>query len=799
MPLLTNALIAVTLAASAVQDSPLKDIRSKDPAVRESAVKALAEDDSAKAEAALIKAVLKDDDVLVTLAVIEALSSREATARIEKALVTVALEAPFTRVRRSAAAALGRTSAAAAREALLRKSSGRTLVRAASALSASIEAAPAPTEPPANLAKETRKLEKALRSKVAGERAVAARALIGLTRGAEELRSETLESLVTLSASVARETETVCAALEAVAVAPDEGDAAVLLPLLGNESLKSVVERRLERAIARSLALAGAKDQAASLTPLVKSATVPLGPRLARILSDEALDAAARTEALGALLEGGDAATRAAAAKSLGSLGEKALPLIRQRITEEDDAPAQVQLIRVLEAISRTKGDSSEEATAKEADDETKVGPAQAAISAILAESEDDRVRVAAAVALGQGGAHPKTIGLLTRLGGAESAMDVRIAATVALGRTRKPAAAGALMTAAGDDAWQIRAAAAEGFKQLSAPASVDPLLTLLDDDHATVSATAHQALLRLSGREGLTVERETWPEWWKENIKKARFRTKEEEKELNERYGYGVSDSAIYKGLDVIVVPGRGDYIEGVLERLGIRFRVARAGTLDEVGLHPAAVLLVGCTGEVAPSDLESVRWFVQSGGALFSSCWALTYTVEASFPSVITRFPSPGEVVDNVFARPTTAGLASPYLRGVFDGDVQPFYALQGAHLIHVVDPERAEVLLDSPSAAARHGSGDLAAWFRMGHGICFNSSNHFAEQGFSTVSGLDKPLDRQAFAVNHMGYSLVQLRAMQDEKWWGSTSKTAKEISDLSVFRILTNFVRKKRIDG
>lgn len=90
-------------------------------------------------------------------------------------------------------------------------------------------------------------------------------------------------------------------------------------------------------------------------------------------------------------------------------------------------------------------------------------------------------------------------------------------------------------------------------------------------------------------------------------------------------------------------------------------------------------------------------------------------------------------------------------------------------------------------------------LAAWFRMGHGAVLNSANHFAEQGFSAAKGLKKPIDRQAFAVNHMGLSPVQLRAVQDESWWSSTSKTAAEISDLSVFHILTNFVREKRIRG
>ena len=61
-----------------------------------------------------------------------------------------------------------------------------------------------------------------------------------------------------------------------------------------------------------------------------------------------------------------------------------------------------------------------------------------------------------------------------------------------------------------------------------------------------------------------------TWEEWWSANAKRARFRTIEEEREIAERYGYGADDGVIYRGLDVIVVPGRGDRIEVVLKRLG-------------------------------------------------------------------------------------------------------------------------------------------------------------------------------------------------------------------------------------
>ena len=350
-----------------------------------------------------------------------------------------------------------------------------------------------------------------------------------------------------------------------------------------------------------------------------------------------------------------------------------------------------------------------------------------------------------------------------------------------------------------GADAWSSRAAAAEGLAQLSKPGCVAPLLEALGDEHSCVRETAHRALLRFSGQEGRQIDPADWPAWWAENGKRARFRTTREQRDLQERYGYDVDEASIYRGLDVVVIPGRGDHIEEVLKRLGIKFRIARAGQVQASGLHPGAVLLVGCTGEIAPQDVEAVRWFVRSGGALFTSCWSLTYTVQPSFPAVVAKFPWRQEVMDNVFAIPTRGAADSPFLRGVFDGGVQPFYSLVGAHLIQVLDPERVEVLLDSPSAATRHGCGDLAAWFRVGHGTVLDTANHFEEQGFSAATGLKKPIDRQAFAVNHMGLKPLQLRALGEEKWWKSTSAAAGEVFDLSVFRILTNFVRAKRIRG
>jgi hypothetical protein len=123
---------------------------------------------------------------------------------------------------------------------------------------------------------------------------------------------------------------------------------------------------------------------------------------------------------------------------------------------------------------------------------------------------------------------------------------------------------------------------------------------------------------------------------------------------------------------------------------------------------------------------------------------------------------------------------------------------YALQGAHLIDVLDPERAEVLIDSPECAEDWGCGNLAAWFSAGHGTVLDSVNHYEDQGLEHAVGLKKPEERQAYAVDHMGLTLDKLRAVRNEPWWDKASKASKEVADLSTFRLVTNFVRLRRAE-
>jgi hypothetical protein len=112
-------------------------------------------------------------------------------------------------------------------------------------------------------------------------------------------------------------------------------------------------------------------------------------------------------------------------------------------------------------------------------------------------------------------------------------------------------------------------------------------------------------------------------------------------------------------------------------------------------------------------------------------------------------------------------------------------------------VLAPERVEVLMDGPLCTAHWGGGNLACWFPAGHGVILDSANHFDHQGLEHVVGLKTGLDRKAYAMDHMGVDHAESRVLEKDGVFESQARSSKEVRDYSVFRFITNFVRKKRL--
>jgi HEAT repeat protein len=379
-----------------------------------------------------------------------------------------------------------------------------------------------------------------------------------------------------------------------------------------------------------------------------------------------------------------------------------------------------------------------------------------------------------------------------------DESWEVCVSVAVSLGKLRRPEGVAPLVELLGDKDWRRRGAAVAGLGWIRQTEAIEPMIDALRDREPAVQATAREFLRYVSG-ETHEIKTKPWREWWDQY--RTRFEFLDREREIREakKYGYAVQPRQVYEDLDVVVLKtrGGGDNIQDLLAEYGIEHRIIRAASVDDAGLHPFALFVANCPGEIVADDVERLQWFVRAGGYLFASCWALTHTVEVSFPDVVRKLETRAQVLDTVEAE--RCPVDSPFLEGVFEGPTRPLYELVGAHLIDVIDPERFEVLIDSPHCATAWGDGNLAGWFTIGHGVVLDSSNHFDMQGMKQAKVRTEE-DRMAFAVDHLGYGWEELRALRAEGVFKKQPEAIKRTRDLTIFRFITTFVRQKRLaDG
>jgi len=760
-------ILPLVLAGRASDDDLAAALRSKDVAERLAAVATLGTGGVEGAEKLLLKA-LKDEDWEVVERAAAALGTVGAGASLAP-LAQLALAGPCERLRRSAAESLAALDADEGLDAIARKLAGRDALWACAAFA---RVAPAASE-----VRAPKSLSKLLRDDDGRLRAAAARALVAAARAD---RSQVLEGLLRSEHVAVR-----AAALEAAARDPRPGQEAALARALAAADLAPVVERRalaalvatlaaIEDPAARALAV---RSRAAESCGSVAAAVAARGARLVVALgADQRTRAADLLAALAPALEHPDQGARAQAAWALGAL-EGAVALERARALAAGDPAARVRRA-ALAVVLRAPGA-----------DEGELG---AWLARRLESEADAGLREDLAVALGRPELAAGLPALVAALGDAE--WGVALCAAVSLGLTRSEAAVAplrALVEGARD--WRLRGAAVVGLTHVLRKEAVPHVIAALADAEPLVARTAHGFLSCLA-REELAPEVAAWSAWWRANEARVRLYDPAELEDRRRRYGYVVPPREVYEGLDVLVLESRGDHIQILFDELGIEHRLTAGARVAKDGLDAAGVFVANCTGECEAEDVERLAWFVRAGGYLFGSCWALHETIERIEPGVVRRFETPGEVLDDVLASPCAA--QSPYLEGVFADGVRPIYALQGAHLIEVLQPERVEVLVDSPECAERWGSGELASWFRLGHGVILDSVNHFDVQGLELATHLKKREERMAYALDHMGLSYERLRATRKERWWDSNPKAAREVRDLSVFLLVTNFVRLRR---
>ena len=176
----------------------------------------------------------------------------------------------------------------------------------------------------------------------------------------------------------------------------------------------------------------------------------------------------------------------------------------------------------------------------------------------------------------------------------------------------------------------------------------------------------------------------------------------------------------------DVVVVAGEYDHVESVLRSLGVPHVVVSTADVGRLKLRPEQLLVVNCPGQVSAAAVARIRAFVEAGGSLFTTDWALRHVIEPGFPGVLAfdKAPTRDDVV-----RIEVLDAENIYLQGVLDGQDDPQWWLEASsYPISVVDRERVKVLITSRELGERYGERPVAVWFRWGEGDVFHMISHY-----------------------------------------------------------------------
>jgi hypothetical protein len=193
------------------------------------------------------------------------------------------------------------------------------------------------------------------------------------------------------------------------------------------------------------------------------------------------------------------------------------------------------------------------------------------------------------------------------------------------------------------------------------------------------------------------------------------------------------LSDLEDLQAADVIVTRGAYDFIEQVLAATGTPCTAVGPRTIDGADLRADQIIFVNCPGDFTPKGLRKLANFVNEGGFLFTTDWALKNVLEKAFPGYVqyNQRPTSDEVV-----RVDLLDQEDPFLKSILGPEDDPQWWLEGAsYPITVLDSEKVKVLITSKELGKRYGEPAVFVSFDHGEGKIYHMISHFYLQRTET----------------------------------------------------------------
>ena len=183
----------------------------------------------------------------------------------------------------------------------------------------------------------------------------------------------------------------------------------------------------------------------------------------------------------------------------------------------------------------------------------------------------------------------------------------------------------------------------------------------------------------------------------------------------------------------EVIVSKGVHDYIEQVFNGIGLKHNLINPQQFEKIDLDPDKIIFINCPGNVTSKGLRNLVTFVEKGGFLFTTDWALKHVIEPGFPGYIkyNNRPTNDEVV-----RVDILAEEDPFLQSLIGPNDDPQWWLEGSsYPIEILNHKEVDILIKSKEIEKKYGESAVFVTFDYGKGKIYHMISHFYLQRAET----------------------------------------------------------------
>ena len=183
----------------------------------------------------------------------------------------------------------------------------------------------------------------------------------------------------------------------------------------------------------------------------------------------------------------------------------------------------------------------------------------------------------------------------------------------------------------------------------------------------------------------------------------------------------------------EVIVSTGVHDNIEQVFNGIGLKHYLINPQQFEKIDLDPDQIIFINCPGNVTSKGLRNLVTFVEKGGFLFTTDWALRHVIEPGFPGYIkyNNRPTNDEVV-----RVDILAEEDPFLQSLIGPNDDPQWWLEGSsYPIEILNHKEVDILIKSKEIEKKYGESAVFVTFDYGKGKIYHMISHFYLQRAET----------------------------------------------------------------